>query len=72
MVPQTVIAQSSDGVLPSDAASGVVWGIMVAVILGLYFLIRRTRRRAAADYWDRGRREQEIRDNDPDMHRPEH
>lgn len=70
MLPPPLLAQSSDGVLPSDAASGVVWGIMATVILGLYFLIRGTRRRAAEDYWNRRKREQEMRDNDPDMRRP--
>jgi hypothetical protein len=55
-----------DGVnLPEDAASGVVWVIFIGVIVGLYVLVTRTRRRAEADFWRRKREEDERRGREP-------
>ncbi|NNC73994.1 MAG: hypothetical protein HKN93_00650 [Acidimicrobiia bacterium] len=48
-------------------AAWVVWVILLAVIVGLYMLISRTRRRASEDYWRRREAEEEARKNDPDM-----
>ena len=47
------------------------WLIGAGVILGLYLVIRRTRKRAYDDYWDRRKRAEEQRLNDPDMAKPE-
>lgn len=60
-------AGSSDGVVPEDGASRVVFVIIGIVILGLYVLISRTKRRSASHYLSRRRREQELRNADPDM-----
>lgn len=47
-----------DGVfLPEGGGSTVVWVLFVAVILGLYWTISRTRRRAEREFWERKRRE---------------
>jgi hypothetical protein len=43
--------------------------IVGVAILGLYFLIRRTRARAVSQYNERRRREQAQRDADPDLRR---
>ena len=48
-------------------AAWVVWVAVLAVIVGLYLLISRTRRKASEDYWRRRRAEEEARKNDPDM-----
>jgi hypothetical protein len=55
-----------DGVnLPDDAASGVVWFAFIAVIVALYLLVSRTRRRVEEDYWRRKRDEDERRGRPP-------
>jgi hypothetical protein len=66
-----ILAQTSDGILPEDPAARVVFVMVGAAIVGLYFVIRRTRRRADDAYWESRRREQTLRDNDPDMKRDE-
>ncbi len=67
----TVLAQEAPGGLPDDVGSGIIWGIFLAVIGALYVLVRNTRRRADRQYWDRRRREKELRDADPDMRKDE-
>jgi predicted LPLAT superfamily acyltransferase len=67
----TLLTESSDGIIPEDGGARVVFVIIGAAILGLYFLLRRTRRRAMDDYWSRTKREQELRDADPDLRRDE-
>ncbi len=49
----------------------VVWLIGAGIILGLWFVISRTRKRNYDAYWERRRREAERRANDPDMARPD-
>lgn len=64
----SIVAQIVD--LPESGGGGVVfWLIGVAVIVGLWFLISRTRRRSYDDYWARRRRDELRRRNDPDMGR---
>jgi branched-subunit amino acid ABC-type transport system permease component len=53
--------------LPTSWAEAVVWVAIVAVIVGLYLLLRRTRRASRAFYLDPERREDEMRRDDPDM-----
>lgn len=57
---------SDDGVfLPEDAGSAIVWVIFIGVVVGLYVLVSRTRRRAEQQFWDRKRREREEREGGP-------
>lgn len=62
-----LLAQTDDGIVPSEPGQLVIWAIVGAVILWLYFTIRRTKRRASQDYWDRRKAEEDMRRNDPDM-----
>lgn len=64
-----MLAESTDGILPEDPGARVLFVVIGAGILGLYFLLRRTRRRSEAAYWARRSRERELRDSDPDMRR---
>jgi hypothetical protein len=64
-----ILTEATDGILPEDPGARVVFVIIGIAILGLYFLLRRTRRRSEAAYWERRKRERELRDNDPDMRR---
>jgi hypothetical protein len=65
-----IVAQVAD--LPEAGGGGwFYWLIGAGVILGLWFLIARTRRKSYRAYWERKRREEEMRANDPDMARPD-
>jgi hypothetical protein len=62
----SIVAQIVD--LPESGGGGVVfWLVGAAVIVGLWILISRTRRRSYDDYWARRRRDEIRRINDPDM-----
>ncbi len=52
---------------PEDTAAQVVWGLVLAVIIGLYLVIKRSRNRARDHYWESKQREADLRANDPDM-----
>ena len=67
--PVMAFTQSSDGIVPDDAGARVIFAIIGLAILGLYLLLRRTKRRADDHYMGSRRREQELRDNDPDLRR---
>ena len=70
MLLPPIVAQIAD--LPESGGSAVFfWILGAAVILGLWFVISRTRKRSYDAYWERRRREQEQRLNDPDMAKPE-
>ncbi|MCB1246815.1 MAG: hypothetical protein KDB69_06100, partial [Acidimicrobiia bacterium] len=62
-----VVAQLVD--TPESTGSGewIVWILLGAGIVALWLLIRNTRKRAYRDYWERRKREEERRKNDPDM-----
>jgi hypothetical protein len=65
-----VLAQETN--LPDgDGAQILFWLIGAGVILGLWFVVARTRKRSYNEYWERKRREQQLRDNDPDMAHPD-
>ena len=65
-----IMAQIAD--LPDGNSSAIVyWVIGAAVILGLWFVISRTRKRSYDAYWERRRREEQQRLDDPDMAKPE-
>ena len=66
-----VLAQDVSLNVPDGGGEWVFWLIGAAVILGLYWVIRRTRKRAYDDYWDRRKRAEEQRLNDPDMAKPD-
>ncbi len=57
------IAQTTDdGVfLPEDSGSALVWVIFVGLIVALYLVVSRTRRRAEQEFWERKREEREQR-----------
>ncbi len=57
------IAQTTDdGVfLPEDGGSALVWVIFVGLIVALYLVVSRTRRRAEQEFWERKRKEREQR-----------
>ena len=64
------IFTDSDGIvetLPDDPGAQIVWGLILAALVAIYFFTARNRRRAAEHYLAARKREQEMRDNDPDM-----
>lgn len=70
MVSAGLIAQVVD--LPEAGGGGwFFWLLGAAVILGLWFVISRTRKRTYNAYWERKQREADLRANDPDMAHPE-
>lgn len=67
------LAQDGDGIIPNQPEDGGSLFVFVAVGLalgGVYWIVRRSRRRSEQDYWDRRAREEEMRRNDPDMAKP--
>ncbi len=62
-----VMAQAEEAAFPEDAGARIVFVLVGVGIVGLYLILRRTRRRTEAAYWERRRREQAQRDADPDM-----
>ena len=64
------IFTDSDGfvdTLPDDTGGQIVWGLILAALVAAYFVTSRSRRRAAEHYLAAKKRDQEMRDNDPDM-----
>ena len=66
-VAPILLTEASDGVVPADPGARILFVIIGVVILGLYFLLRATRRRSEDAYWERRQREQDRRNADPDM-----
>jgi hypothetical protein len=69
----TILA-SSDGfveTLPDEPGAQIVWGLVLAALVVVYVFITRSRRRSAEHYLAARKREQEMRDNDPDMRKPD-
>jgi hypothetical protein len=60
----SILAGQQDGgfSLPSDPGAAAVWGITLVVIVGLYLLLKRTRRRADEAFRERRAR----RDSPPE------
>ncbi len=56
-----------DDIVPADSGGRIVFAIVALVIVGLYLLLRRTQRRSTDAYWERQRREDDLRLRDPDM-----
>ncbi len=63
-----IVAQELN--LPSGTGQIIFWLIGAGVILGLWFVISRTRKKSYNEYWERRRQEEQRRLNDPDMARP--
>jgi hypothetical protein len=47
--------------LPDDTGSAIVFVLFLAIVAGLWFVIRRSRRRAEDEFWKRKRRQREDR-----------
>lgn len=45
----------------------IVWLVVAAIFLSLYFVVRNTRRKSYDAYWDRKQAEVDRRNSDPDM-----
>ncbi len=68
----TAFATESGFNLP-DTGGGetLLWLLLAAGIVGLYFIVSRTRKRSYRRYMSRADREAELRSNDPDMKKEE-
>lgn len=55
--------------LPEGGAETAIWVVVAVVIVGLYLVVSRTRKRSERHYWEQRRLEEERRANDPDMRR---
>lgn len=67
MLELLIALTDSDSILPDETSARVVWLVVAAVILGLYFLMKTARKKATREYWDRRKAEEERIANDPDM-----
>ncbi|MFV1963503.1 MAG: LPXTG cell wall anchor domain-containing protein [Acidimicrobiia bacterium] len=64
------IATESGFDLPSTGGGEVLlWLLLAGGIVGLYFVISRTRKRSYRAYMSKTDREAELKSNDPDMKR---
>ncbi len=69
MLLLAIVAQEAN--LPTGGVGqAVFWILGAAVILGLWYIVHRTRKRSYNEYWERRRAEEQRRLNDPDMARP--
>jgi hypothetical protein len=64
----SILAGQQDGGLsvPSEPGAAVVWGITLAVIVGLYLLLKRTRRRSDEAFRERRARRDAPREEPED------
>jgi len=62
----TAVADS-ESIIPDDPTARVVWVVLAAIILGLYFLMKSSRKKATEEYWARRRADKDRIANDPDM-----
>ena len=67
MLELLIVLTDSDAILPDETSARILWAVIAAVILGLYFLTKAARRKASQEYWDRRKAEEERIANDPDM-----
>ncbi len=67
MLELLVAVAESDSIIPEETSARVVWAVLAVVILGLYLLMKASRKKATKEYWDRRKAEEERIANDPDM-----
>ncbi len=67
MLTLLVALVDAEPIIPDDPAERVVWFVLAAVILGLYFLLKSSRKKATEEYWARRQAEKDRIANDPDM-----
>jgi predicted LPLAT superfamily acyltransferase len=67
MLELLIAFADTDSIIPEETSARVVWAVIAAVILGLYFLMKSARRKATQEYWDRRKADEERIANDPDM-----
>ncbi len=67
MLELLIVLTESNSIVPDEGSARIVWAVIAAVILALYFLMRSARRKATQEYWDRRKAEEERIANDPDM-----
>ena len=67
----TLLTESVEISWPQGTGAQILWTIILAVIVGVYIIVSRTRRRAKEDYIASKRHEAELRANDPDMRKDE-
>ncbi len=67
MLELLIVLTDSDAILPEETSARILWAVIAAVILGLYFLTKSARRKASREYWARRKAEEERIANDPDM-----
>ncbi len=66
MLVASLLAQETSPISDAGGGSIILW-VLGAGIIGLYFIIYRTRKRSYRDYMSREDREAEMKANDPDM-----
>ncbi len=67
-MPTLIVALAeTDQIIPDDPAERAVWFVLAAIILGLYFLLKSSRKKATEEYWARRQAEKDRVANDPDM-----
>ena len=65
MLPLLIALAESDSIIPEETSARIVWLVIGAVILGLYFLMKSSRKKATREYWRKA--EEDRIANDPDM-----
>jgi hypothetical protein len=53
------VEEDSGLILPDSSGAAVVFAVLVAIGVGLWLLVRKTRSRAEDEFWDRKRHEDE-------------
>jgi hypothetical protein len=67
MLTLLIALAENDSIIPEGASERVVWAVIAVVILGLYFFMKASRKKATEEYWARRKAEEDRIANDPDM-----
>ena len=67
MLAAPVLAQTELNLPEGGGGEIIVWLILAAIIVGLFLVINRTRKRSFNDYMSRAEREARMKADDPDM-----
>ncbi len=65
-----ILAQTQVNLPSAGGGEILVWLLIAGVIVGLFLIVNRTRKRSYRHYMDRAAREAELKANDPDMKQP--